>query len=68
MFSRMTRTFDVVVVDEAAQAVEPSTMVPLCHGCQQLFLVGDPIQLPATVLSDRAKDHGCGPSTLYQSQ
>lgn len=27
MFSRMTRNFDVVVIDEAAQAVEPSTMV-----------------------------------------
>ena len=103
MFSRMTRNFDVVVIDEAAQAVEPSTMVssrwltrtsswltplssalpltylrlarpaavhqvPLTHGCRQLFLVGDPIQLPATVLSDRAKEHGYDDSMFKRFQ
>jgi hypothetical protein len=42
----------VVVVDEAAQAVEPATLVPLAHGgAKQVFLVGDPVQLPATVMS-----------------
>ena len=58
MFSRMTRTFDVVVIDEAAQAVEPSTLVPLCYGAKQAFLVGDPKQLPATVLSSTATSKG----------
>lgn len=57
MFARMTRQFDVVVIDEAAQAVEPSTLVPLCYGAKQVFLVGDPRQLPATVLSSIATDH-----------
>jgi hypothetical protein len=42
--------------------------VPLCHGCRQLFLVGDPIQLPATVLSDRAKDHGYDDSLFKRFQ
>ena len=57
MFARMTRQFDVVVIDEAAQAVEPSTLVPLCYGAKQVFLVGDPRQLPATVLSSRATEY-----------
>ncbi|KAL2629456.1 hypothetical protein R1flu_014142 [Riccia fluitans] len=68
VFKRMNRGFDVVVIDEAAQAVEPSTMVPLMHGCQQVFLVGDPIQLPATVLSTNAVQHGYGMSLFKRFQ
>ncbi|XP_024537137.1 probable helicase MAGATAMA 3 [Selaginella moellendorffii] len=68
VFSRMKRGFDVVVIDEAAQAVEPSTLVPLTHGCKQAFLVGDPIQLPATVLSTEAVKHGYGTSMFKRFQ
>ena len=57
IFSRIERHFDVVVIDEAAQAVEPSTLIPLRHNCRQLFLVGDPVQLPATILSTRAVEN-----------
>ena len=35
-FSRMARAFDVVIIDEAAQAVEPSTLIPLTAGCKQV--------------------------------
>jgi hypothetical protein len=45
--------FQVCVVDEAAQAVELSTLIPLYLGVKQLVLVGDPQQLPATVLAKR---------------
>jgi senataxin len=43
--------FDVLIVDEAAQSVELSTLVPLRLGIRQAVLVGDPQQLPATVFS-----------------
>eukprot|EP00252_Welwitschia_mirabilis_P021527 TRINITY_DN5542_c0_g1_i1.p1 TRINITY_DN5542_c0_g1~~TRINITY_DN5542_c0_g1_i1.p1 ORF type:complete len:621 (+),score=147.92 TRINITY_DN5542_c0_g1_i1:2-1864(+) len=68
VFGRMTRGFDVVIIDEAAQAVEPATLVPLAHGCKQVFLVGDPIQLPATVLSTKAEKLGYGMSLFKRFQ
>jgi senataxin len=43
--------FTVVVVDEAAQGVEPATLVPLRLGGRHCVLVGDPQQLSATVFS-----------------
>ena len=68
LFTRTSGTFDVVIIDEAAQAVEPSVLVPLLRGCRQLFLVGDPVQLPATVLSTTAKDLGYDTSLFSRLQ
>ncbi|KAM0893397.1 hypothetical protein ACQ4PT_025141 [Festuca glaucescens] len=68
IFSRMTRAFDVVIIDEAAQAVEPATLVPLVHGCRQVFLVGDPVQLPATVISKTAQKLGYATSLFQRFQ
>ncbi|XP_065864126.1 uncharacterized protein [Euphorbia lathyris] len=49
--------FDAVVIDEAAQALEPATLIPLqllkSYGTK-CIMVGDPKQLPATVLSNVA--------------
>lgn len=52
------RRFEIVVIDEAAQAVELSTLIPLKYGCSRCILVGDPKQLPATVLSRVAINTG----------
>ncbi|KAG2644354.1 hypothetical protein PVAP13_2KG411606 [Panicum virgatum] len=49
--------FDVVVIDEAAQALEPAALIPLqllkSRGTK-CIMVGDPKQLPATVMSGLA--------------
>jgi superfamily I DNA and/or RNA helicase len=47
--------FDAVVLDEAAQVTEPTSVIPLGRGCRQLVLVGDHCQLPPTVLSREAE-------------
>ncbi|KAF2653644.1 hypothetical protein K491DRAFT_508275 [Lophiostoma macrostomum CBS 122681] len=41
--------FDVVLVDEASQQTEPATLIPLVKGCSRASLVGDHVQLRATV-------------------
>lgn len=44
--------FDTVIVDEAAQCTEPSSLIPLHFGCHNLIMIGDARQLPATVLQE----------------
>ncbi|KAG6473087.1 uncharacterized ATP-dependent helicase C29A10.10c-like [Zingiber officinale] len=51
IFSRLTHGFDMVVIDEAAQASEVAVLPPLSLGSARCVLVGDPQQLPATVIS-----------------
>lgn len=46
--------FDTVIIDEAAQASEVECLQPLLVGCSNIIMVGDPRQLPATVLSTHA--------------
>jgi superfamily I DNA and/or RNA helicase len=41
--------FDTVIIDEASQQTEPASLVPLVKGCQKAILVGDHVQLGATV-------------------
>ena len=42
-------SFDTVVIDEASQQTEPASLVPLVKGCNKAILVGDHLQLRATV-------------------
>ncbi len=55
---------DVIIVDEAGQSVEAETLIPF-HArppkgstLRKCLLVGDPQQLPATVISTKAKQLG----------
>ncbi|MDE0953788.1 MAG: AAA domain-containing protein [Candidatus Poseidoniales archaeon] len=52
------RRFPQVLIDEATQATEPASLVPLIRGARQIVLVGDHKQLPPTVLSFRAEEKG----------
>jgi senataxin len=54
ILTSLNQKFDTIVIDEAAQAVETSTLIPLKYGSERLILVGDPKQLAATVFSKTA--------------
>ena len=51
------QNFDIVIVDEASQALEASTWVPLLtSGASKVVLAGDHLQLPPTIKSSNIKD------------
>jgi senataxin len=54
MMRNINIEFETVVIDEAAQSIELSALIPLKYGCSKCILVGDPKQLPPTVLSREA--------------
>ena len=54
IFQGLNIEFDTVIIDEAAQSIELSALIPLKYGCSKCILVGDPKQLPPTVLSREA--------------
>lgn len=49
--------FKTVVIDEAAQALEPACWIPILKA-QKVVLAGDPFQLPPTVKSKEAQKAG----------
>jgi ATP-dependent RNA/DNA helicase IGHMBP2 len=51
------RKFRTVVIDEAAQALEPAAWIPILKA-SRVILAGDPFQLPPTVKSQEAKRGG----------
>eukprot|EP00759_Apiculatamorpha_spiralis_P054516 PhF_6_TR6956/c0_g1_i1/m.10256/K10706/SETX, ALS4; senataxin len=45
----ITSSFDTVIIDEAAQCTEPLSVWALSHAVRRCILIGDPMQLPATL-------------------
>lgn len=58
------RDFDVVMIDEATQATEPSCLIPMNHA-NKVVMAGDHRQLPPTILNQEAKEKGLD-ETLFE--
>ena len=50
-------SFSTLIVDEACQDTEVSTLIPLLLNPEKFILIGDPRQLPATVLSENTQNN-----------
>lgn len=60
------QSFDWVVIDEAAQAMQPAAWIPIRKG-KRVILAGDPMQLPPVVKSDEAIRAGLEVSLLERA-
>jgi predicted DNA helicase len=60
------RVFDVVVIDEAGQALEPACWIPISKG-NKLVLAGDHLQLPPTIFSNEAAQKGLAISLMERA-
>ncbi|KAG2159412.1 AAA domain-containing protein [Suillus bovinus] len=58
--------FDVVIIDEATQALEAVCWIPIFKA-RKLILAGDPMQLPPTILSIDRHKNTSGTATQKQS-
>ncbi|MGH1338848.1 MAG: AAA domain-containing protein [Aureispira sp.] len=58
--------FHTVIIDEAAQALEPATWIPIIKA-QKVVFAGDPFQLPPTVKSRQAAKDGLGITLLEKA-
>jgi len=58
--------FKTCIIDEAAQALEPATWIPILKA-NRAVLAGDPFQLPPTVKSRKAEKEGFSETLLEKS-
>ncbi|CAA6669483.1 unnamed protein product [Spirodela intermedia] len=63
---RRLEAFDLVVIDEAGQAIEPSCWIPILQG-KRCILAGDQCQLAPVVFSREALEGGLGVSLLERA-
>ncbi|CAL6057615.1 DNA_helicase [Hexamita inflata] len=57
--------FDLCLLDESSQCIEPEQLIPIIHGSKKLVLVGDQKQLGPVIQSQNLKNAGFGLS-LFQ--
>jgi ATP-dependent RNA/DNA helicase IGHMBP2 len=60
----LKKSFDLLIMDEASQATEPLSWVPITQARKVVF-AGDPLQLPPTIYSEEVKKQGLG-ITLFE--
>jgi superfamily I DNA and/or RNA helicase len=60
------RAFDLVVIDEAAQAIEPACWIAILRA-GRVVLAGDHCQLPPTIISAEAARDGLAESLMQRS-
>lgn len=65
-YSVRDRKFDVVVIDEAGQGMEPACWVPILKA-DNVVMAGDPLQLPPTVKSYAAASKGLSTTLIEKS-
>lgn len=63
---RRLDAFDLVVIDEAGQAIEPSCWIPILQG-KRCIIAGDQCQLAPVILSRKALEGGLGVSLLERA-
>lgn len=64
VMGKLKKDFDVVFIDEAAQAIEPACWQALLKG-RKAVLAGDHLQLPPTIISEQAAKGGLS-YTLFE--
>ncbi|CAL5207956.1 unnamed protein product [Lathyrus oleraceus] len=65
-FIRKLDAFDLVVIDEAGQAIEPSCWIPILQA-KRCILAGDQCQLAPVIFSRKALEGGLGISLLERA-
>ncbi|KAJ3672174.1 hypothetical protein LUZ60_006895 [Juncus effusus] len=63
---RRLGSFDLVVIDEAGQGIEPSCWIPILQG-KRCILAGDKCQLAPVILARKAMEGGLGVSLLERA-
>ena len=58
--------FKYVILDEASQATDAQTLVPMLKGAEHVILVGDQMQLGPTIKCNEASDRGLGESLFHR--